>query len=115
MTKGADLQRVQADLLEAQAEIETAATVEGSFADSLKFGFNSLLAAVGTLFAASNKHERKLTEHDRQLKIMIAQITELQKQIHGLKVSRGKAIAAKQKAMSVISNAKNILDQISLH
>jgi hypothetical protein len=115
MTGQADLKRVQADLQEAQAEIGTAATVDGSLGDSLKFGFGSLLAAVGALFAGFNNHEGKIKEHDRQLKIALAQIAELQIRIHGLKVSRGKAVAAKKRALAAIGNAKVVLNDISLH
>jgi hypothetical protein len=115
MTKRADLQRIRADLQEAQAEIETAATVDGSVADGLKFGFKSLFAAVSALFAASNDHQRKIDEHDRQLKGALVQIADLQRRIHGLKVSRGRAVAAKERALTAIDNAKEVLDQISLH
>src|SRR6266851_4501195 len=110
MTGQADLKRIQADLHEAQAEIGTAATVDGSLGDSLKFGFGSLLAAVGALFAGFNNHESKINEHDRQLKIALAQIAELQIRIQGLKVSRGKAVAAKKRALAVIDNAKGVLN-----
>jgi hypothetical protein len=70
MTEKADFKRVQADLQEAQAEIETASKVDGSLGDSLSFGFRSLLAAVGQLFAGFNNHENRLVEHDRAVKIM---------------------------------------------
>ena len=50
MTGQADLKRIQAELQEAQAEIGTAATVDHSLGDSLKFGFGSLLSAIGALF-----------------------------------------------------------------
>src|SRR5262245_51860759 len=111
MTKQVDLRRVQNDLQEVQAEIEAAATVDGSLGDSLRFGFRSLLAAVGALFAASNDHERRIEEHDRQLKIALAQIADLQTRVHGLKVSRGKALAAKDRALVAIDNAKGVLDK----
>jgi hypothetical protein len=115
MTGQADLKRIQADLQEAQAEIGTAATVDGSLDDSLKFGFGSLLAGVGALFAGFNNHESKINEHDRQLKIALGQIAELQMRIHGLKVSRGKAVAAKKRALAAIDDAKGVLNGISLH
>jgi hypothetical protein len=115
MTGQADLTRIQADLKEAQAEIGTAATVDGSLGDSLKFGFASLLAAVGALFAGFNNHESKINEHDRQLKIAFAQIAELQLRIHRLKVSSGKAVAHKKRALAAIDDAKVVLNGISLH
>jgi hypothetical protein len=115
MTGQADLKRIQADLHEAKAEIGTAATVDGSLGDSLKLGFGTLLAAVGALFAGFNNHESKIKEHDRQLKIALAQIADLQIRIHGLKVSRGKAVAAKKRALAVIDDAKVVLSDISLH
>jgi chromosome segregation ATPase len=115
MTKQADLSRVQADLQAAQAEIETAKMADGSVAESLKFGFKSLLAAVGALFAGFNDHEHKIGEHDRQLKIALEQIADLQKRVHGLKVSRGKAIAARERALTAIDSARGALDRISLH
>jgi hypothetical protein len=115
MTRQADLKRIQADLQEAEAEIGTAATVDGSLGDGLKFGFGSLLAAVGALFAGFSNHESKINEHERQLKIALTQIADLQVKIHGLKVSRGKAVAAKKRALTAIGNAKVVLDDISLH
>ena len=115
MTGQADLKRIKAELQEAHAEIGAAATVDRSLGDSLKFGFGSLLAAVGALFAGFNNHESKINEHDRQLKIALAQIAELQIRIHGLKVSRGKAVAAKKRALTAIGNAKVVLNDISLH
>lgn len=115
MGKPADLFRIQQDLQAAQAEIETSATIDGSMADSLKFGFKSLLAAVGALFTVSNDHGRKIEEHDRQLTIALANVAALQAQIHGLKVSRGKAIAAKERALTAIDNAKDVLGKIPLH
>jgi hypothetical protein len=119
MTDKADLKRIQADLREAQAEIETASKVDGSLGDSLSFGFRSLLAAVGQLFAGFNNHENRLVEHDRAVKIMHAEIVKLQTQIHGLKISKGKAIAAKQRALAraqaAIDSTKGVLDRISIH
>jgi hypothetical protein len=115
MNGQADLKRIQADLQEAQAEIGTAATVDGSLGDSLKFGFGSLLAAVGALFAGFNSHESKINEHDRLLKIALWKIAELQGHIHGLKVSRGKAIAAKKRALAAVEDAKGVLNGISVH
>jgi chromosome segregation ATPase len=119
MIDKAVLKRVQADLQEAQAEIETASKVEGSLGDSLSFGFKSLLATVGQLFAGFNDHEKKINDHDVQLKVTQAQIAELQAKIHGLKISKGKAVAAKQralaKAQAAIDSTKGALDGISLH
>jgi hypothetical protein len=73
----ADLKRVQADLREAQAEIETASKVDDSLGASLSFGFRSLLAAVGQLFTRTNDHESKISKHDIQLKLIQAQVSEL--------------------------------------
>jgi len=83
MTDKADLKRIQADLQEAQAEIETASKVDDSLGGNL-----SLLAAVGQLFAGFNNHEDRLFKHDQAVKIMQGQIADLQTQIHGLKISK---------------------------
>jgi len=119
MTEKADLKRIQADLQEAHAEIETVSKVDGSLGDSLSFGFKSLLAAVGQLFARLNNHEGRIITHDRAVKLMQGQISDLQRQIHGLKISKGKAIAAKQKALAkaqaAIDSTKGVLDRISIH
>ena len=119
MSEKADLKRIQADLQDAQAEIETASKVDGSLGDSLAFGFRSLLAAVGQLFTRSNDHESKITEHDRQLKIIQAQVSDLQREIRGLKISKGKAIAAREralaKAQAAMDSTKGVLDRISIH
>jgi multidrug resistance efflux pump len=119
MSEKADLKRIQADLQEAQAEIETASKVDGSLGDSLSFGFRSLLASVRQLFAGFNSHENRLFEHDRAVKIMQTQIVDLQTQIHGLKISKGRAIAAKHRALAKaqadIDSTKGVLDRISIH
>ena len=119
MTDKADLKRVQADLREAQAEIETASKVDGSLGESLSNGFGSLLAAVGQLFSGLKSQGGKIIEHDRQIKIMQVQIVALQSKIHGLKVSKGKAVAAKEralaKAQTAIDSTKGVLDRISVH
>ena len=115
MNDKAVLNRVQTDLQEAQAEIETALKDEGSLGDSLSFGFKSLLAAVGQLFAGFNNHERRIEDHERQLKIALTQIVELQSKIHGLKISRGKAVAARKKAQAAIENARDALNNITVH
>jgi hypothetical protein len=119
MSDKADLKRIQADLQDAQAEIETASKVDGSLGDSLSYGFKSLIAAVGQLFAGLNNHEDRILEHDRSIKIMQAQMVELQAQIHGLKISKGKAIAAKRRALSkaqaAIDSTKGVLDLIAIH
>ena len=119
MTDKADLKRIQADLQEAQAEIETASKVDDSLGGNLSFGFKSLLAAVGQLFAGFNNHEDRLFKHDGAVKIMQGQIADLQTQIHGLKISKGKAIAAKQralvKAQAAMDSTKSVLDRISIH
>jgi hypothetical protein len=119
MTDKADLKRIQADLREAQAEIESASKVDGSLGGSLSFGFRSLLAAIGQLFTRFNDHETKLTEHDRQLKLTQAQLFELQRKVHGLRVSKGKAVAAKEralaKAQAAINSTNEVLDRISIH
>jgi DNA invertase Pin-like site-specific DNA recombinase len=72
MTGQADLERIQEDLQEAEAEIGTAATVDSSLGDSLKFGFGSLLEigseseglkVLGSIPAA--RYVRMSTEHQR--------------------------------------------------
>ena len=114
-----DLKRIQADLQEAQAEIETASKVDGSLGDSLSFGFRSLLAAVGQLFTRTNDHESKISPHDLRLKLIQAQISGLQREIHGLKISRGKAIATRgralAKAQAAIDATKEVVEHISIH
>lgn len=60
MSEKADLNRIQADLQEAHAEIETESRVDGSLGDSLSFGFKPLLSAIGQLFARSNSHEIRI-------------------------------------------------------
>lgn len=119
MNDKAVLKRIQSDLQEAQAEIETASKVDRSLGDSLSFGFKSLLVAIGQLFAGFNDHESKISDHDRQLKITRAQIAELQRKLHGLKISKGKAVAAKEraleKAQAAIDSTKGVLDRISVH
>lgn len=60
MTRQPELQRIQADLEGAQAEIDTASKVDGSLGDSLSFGFTSLLAAVRHLFAGMNDHSGRI-------------------------------------------------------
>jgi hypothetical protein len=115
MTGQAELIRIESDLQEAQAEIQTAATVEGSLVDSLKFGFGALFAAVHALTKGFGQHGRRIDEHDRQLKIAISRISELESSVHGLRVSRGKAVAAKNRALAIIVNAKSTLDNISLN
>jgi hypothetical protein len=82
------------------SRIETASKVDGSLGNSLAFGFKSLLAAVGQLFTRLNNHESKINEHDLQLKIAQGQISNLQMRIHGLKVSKGKVVAAKERALA---------------
>ena len=50
---------------------------------------------------------------------MQAQIVALQSKIHGLKVSKGKAVAAEEralaKAQTAIDSTKGVLDRISVH
>jgi predicted nucleic acid-binding Zn-ribbon protein len=119
MTEKADFKCVQADLQEAQSEIETASKVDDSLGDSLSFGFRSLLAAVGQLFTRTNDHESKISEHDVELKLIQAQISGLQREIHGLKISRGKAIAAREralaKAQAAVDATKEVVERISIH
>jgi hypothetical protein len=119
MSEKADLKRVQADLQQAQAEIETASRVDGSLGDSLSFGFKSLLAAVGQLFARFNNHEIRILEQDQRLKLMRSEVAELQRKIHGLKISKGKAIAAREralaKAQAAIDGTRAVLERISIH
>jgi hypothetical protein len=119
MTDKADLKRIQADLQDAHAEIETASKVDGSLGDSLSFGFRSLLAAVGQLFTRTNDHQSKIIEHEIQLKLIQAQISGLQRDIHGLKISRGKAIAAREralmKAQEAIDATREVMEHISIH
>jgi hypothetical protein len=119
MTDKADLKRIQADLQEAQAEIETASKVDGSLGDSLSFGFRSLLAAVGQLFARSNDHEIRIREQDQRLRLIQSEVAELQRKIHGLKISKGKAIAAREralaKAQAAIDATREVMEHISIH
>ena len=119
MAKQADMQRIQADLEGAQAEIETASKVDGSLGDSLSFGFTSLLAAVHSLFAGLNDHSGKIVELGRQMKIAQHQIDDLQRKVHGLKVSKGMAIAAKERALAraeaALISTQSALDNISVH
>ena len=119
MIDKAVLNRVQADLREAQGEIETAPKVNGSLGDSLSFGFRSLLAAVGQLFAGFSDHERRIDEQEKQIKIALAQIAALNSKIHGLRISKGKAVAAKEralaKAQATLDHTKDFLERISIH
>jgi chorismate synthase len=119
MSDKADLKRIKADLEEAQAEIETASKIDDSLGGSLSFGFRSLLAAVGQLFTRTNDQESKISKHDVQLKLIQAQISGLQREIHGLKISRGKAIAGREralaKAQAAIDSTSEVMEHISLH
>jgi hypothetical protein len=119
MTGQVDLKRIQADLQDAQAEIETVSTVDRSLGDSLSFGFRSLLAAVGQLFTRSNDHESRIREQDQRLRLIQSEVAELQGKIHGLRISKGKAIAAREralaKAQAAIDGTKKVLDRISIH
>jgi hypothetical protein len=119
MTKQADLNRTIAELKQAQTEIEATEKIESSLGGILSRGFRALLDAVGMLTNSFDDHDRKLSEHDRLLKIAFAQIAELQSQVHGLRISKGKAIASKQraliKAQTAVDHAKSVLDGISVH
>ncbi len=119
MTKKVDLRQLLAELQEAQTEIEGAEKIESSLGGILSRGFRALRDAVGMLTSSVDDHDRKLSEHDRLLKIAIAQIIELQRQVHGLKVSKGKAVASKRraldKAQSAVDRAKSVLDGVSVH
>ncbi len=115
MSGQAELIRIELDLQEAHAEIQTAATVEGSLGDSLKFGFGALFAAVHALMTGFTQHGRKIDEHDQQLKVALGRIQDLERSVRGLKVSRGKAIAAKNRALTIIADAKGTLNNISIH
>jgi hypothetical protein len=119
MSEKSDLNRIQADLQEAHSEIETASKVDGSLGDSLSFGFKSLLSAVGQLFARSNSHEIRILEQDQSLKLVQSQLAEQQRKVHGLKISKGKAIAARERALAqaqaAIDSTKGVLDRISIH
>jgi hypothetical protein len=115
MATEAQLKRIHQDLEEAQAEIVAAPMIPDSVADKIRFGFTSLLAAVTALFTGLNDHEIRLTEQERQLKIAMNEIRELQGQVHGLKVSRGKAVAAKKRALAAIGDAQAILNGVSVH
>ena len=119
MSDKADLKRIKADLEEAQAEIETASKIDDSLGGSLSFGFGSLLASVGQLFTRTNDHESKIGKHDIESKLIQAQVSELQREIHGLKISRGKAIAAREralaKAQAAIESTSKVMEHISLH
>jgi hypothetical protein len=119
MAKQPDVQRIQADLEGAQEEIQTASKVDGTLGDSLSYGFTSLLAAVRSLFAGLNDHSGKIDELGRQVKIAQHQIDELQRKVHGLRVSKGKAIAAKERALAraeaALTSTQSALDQMSIH
>jgi hypothetical protein len=119
MSEKADLNRIHADLQEAHAEIETASKVDGSLGESLSFGFKSLLSAVGQLFARSNSHEIRILEQDQRLKLVQSQLAELQRKVHGLKISKGKAIAARERALeraqAAIDRTSEVLERISIH
>jgi hypothetical protein len=80
---------------------------------------NSALAAVRQLFAGLNDHSGKIDELGRQLKIAQHQIGEMQRTVHGLNVSRGKAIAAKERALAraeaTLTSTQSALHQMSIH
>jgi hypothetical protein len=52
------------------------------------------------------------------LKLVQTQISGLQREIHGLKISRGKAIATRERALAKVQAAfdstKGVLDRISI-
>ena len=78
-----------------------------------------MLAAVGQLFARSNDHEVRIREQDQRLRLIQSEVAELQRKIHGLKISKGKAIAAREralaKAQAAIDGTKKVLGRISIH
>lgn len=115
MGNGTVLARIEQDLQDAQAEIETAKTVEGSFGDSLKFGFAALYAAVHNLIAGFSDHARKIDDLDNRLKATMWAFGELKKEVHGLKVAKGKAVAAKKRTLVALAKAEGAIDTISLH
>jgi hypothetical protein len=87
--------------------------VEGSLGDRLSIGFRSLLDTLGHLSRGFNDHDQRLNDHDRQLKIVLHEIGELQKKVHGLKISRGRAVAAKNRAEVAIEKTKTLLEGIA--
>ena len=71
-----------------------------------------LRLAVTNLWQRVNSQEKVLDHHGQQIEALRAEFTDLKGQVHGLKVSRGKALAQNARLKKTITEAESGLAQI---
>ena len=80
--------------------------------DTLSLG-ERLRNGVLNLWQKVNTQEKVLAHHGQEIEAMKAEMRSLKSQVHGLKSSRGKAIAHNARLKAAISEADSKLEQIS--
>lgn len=71
-----------------------------------------LWLAVTNLWQRVNSQEKVLDHHSQQIEALRGEFADLKRQVHGLKVSRGKALAQNARLKETIAEAESGLAQI---
>ena len=71
-----------------------------------------LRLAVLNLWQQVNSQEKVLDYHGQQIEVLRAEFADLKRQVHGLKTSRGKAVAQNTRLKRTIADAESGLAQI---
>lgn len=71
-----------------------------------------LRLAVSNRWQQVNSQEKVLDHHGQQIEALRGEFTELKKQVHGLKVSKDKALAQNARLKKTIADAESGLAQI---
>lgn len=79
--------------------------------DTLSLG-ERLLAGVLNLWQRVNSQGKVLDHHGQEIEALRKDFADLRRQVHGLKVSRGKALAHNARLQKTIAEAESGLQQI---
>lgn len=80
--------------------------------DTLSLG-ERLLAGVQNLWRQVNSQGKVLDQHGHEIEAMRRDLAGLKKQVQGLKVSRGKALAKNSRLQKMVDDAESDLQQIN--
>lgn len=79
--------------------------------DTLSLG-ERLQAGVQNLWRKVNSQDKVLAHHGQELEALKAEMRSLKSQVHGLKSSRGKALARSSRLQAAVADAESRLEQI---
>jgi SMC interacting uncharacterized protein involved in chromosome segregation len=96
----------------AEPDDEREVTAYSTLGERLLVGVRNLWGTVNDLVAKTDRHDKVIAHLFEQVEQMQRDIEEFRKQVHGLKISKGKAVARAQRLQQVAKDVEAELGRL---